>query len=62
MTVKFNYIKSKNLKNNKNLVLFSDENFEILNFKILDLPNQNIIRELVKNNKKKKEYLTFKLE
>ena len=62
MTVKFNYIKSKNLKNNKNLVLFSDENFEILNFKILDLPNQNINRELVKNNKKKKEYLTFKLE
>ena len=55
MTIKVNYINSKDLKNTKNLALFSDENFKIFNLKFLGLPNQNIINELIQNNNEKKK-------
>ena len=55
MTIKVNYINSKDLKNTKNLALFSDENFKIFNLKSLGLPNQNIINELIQNNNEKKK-------
>ena len=59
MTIKINYIKSKDLKNTKNLALFSDENFKILNLKILDLSNQNLINELIQNNNEKKKKILY---
>ena len=34
MTIKFNFLKTKDQINAKNLALFSDENFQILKFKI----------------------------
>ena len=55
MPIKFNFLKNKDQKNAKNLALFSDENFKILNFKNLDLPNQNLISDLIQNNKDKKK-------
>ena len=55
MTIKFNLLKSKALISSKNLALFSDENFKILNFKSLNLPNQGLISDLIQNNKDKKK-------
>ena len=34
MTIKYNILKNKDQKNTKNFVLFSDENFKILNLKV----------------------------
>ena len=63
MTISINYIKSKDLKNTKNLALFSDEKFKILNLKILELSNQNLIKDLIhNNNEKKKELFVFKFK
>ena len=57
MTIKYNFLKNKDLKNTKNFALFSDENFKILNFKDLGLSNQTLISDLIQNNKdKKKKY------
>ena len=57
MNININYIKSKDLKNAKNLALFSDENFKIINLKVLELSNQNLIKELVhSNNEKRKNF------
>ena len=57
MSIKFNFLNGKSLINAKNLALFSDENFQILNIKSLGLSNQSLIRDLVQNNKdKKKKY------
>ena len=62
MTISINYIKSKDLKNTKNLALFSDEKFKILNLKILELSNQNLIKDLIhNNNEKKKNFLYLNL-
>ena len=55
MTIKVNYINNKDLKNTKNLALFSDENLKIFNLKFLGLPNQKIINELIQNNNEKKK-------
>ena len=55
MTIKFNYLNSKSIKNIKNYALFSDENFKILKFKKLDLSNQILINDLIENNKDKKK-------
>ena len=55
MTIRVNYINNKDLKNTKNLALFSDENLKIFNLKFLGLPNQNIINELIQNNNEKKK-------
>ena len=62
MSIKFNFLNGKSLINAKNLALFSDENFQILNIKSLGLSNQSLIRDLVQNNKdKKKEILHLNL-
>ena len=53
MTIKFNYLNSKTIKNIKNYALFSDDNFKILKFKSLGLSNQNFINDLIENNKDK---------
>ena len=55
MSIKIKFFKEKDQKNAKNLALFSDENFQILNIKSLDLPNQGLISDLVQNNKDKKK-------
>ena len=55
MTIKLNFLKNIDLKSSKNLALFSDENFKILNFKALDLPNQGLVSDLIQNNKDKKK-------
>ena len=60
MKIKFNFLKTKNLRNSKNLVLFSDENFKIQNLKFLGLSNNGLINDLVQNNKDKKRNITFK--
>ena len=58
MTIKIKILKSKNIINSKNLVLFSDEDFKIFNLKILGLSNNGLISDLIQNNKdKKKEIL-----
>ena len=63
MTIKFNLLKTKDLINSKNIVLFSDENFKILNYKSLGLSNRDLISDLVQNNKdKKKKNITFKFK
>ena len=63
MKIKFNFLKTKNLRNSKNLVLFSDENFKIQNLKFLGLSNNGLINDLVQNNKdKKKEILHLNLD
>ena len=62
MAIKFNFLNGKSQINAKNLALFSDENFQILNIKSLGLPNQGLISDLVQNNKdKKKEILHLNL-
>ena len=53
MAIKFNFLNAKSQINAKNLALFSDENFQILNIKSLNLPNQGLISDLVQNNKDK---------
>ena len=55
MIIKFNFLSTKDLKNSKNLALFSDENFKIFNFRSLGLINQNLISDLIVNNKGKKK-------
>ena len=55
MSIKFNFLNGKSQINAKNLALFSDENFQILNIKSLGLPNQGLINDLVQNNKDKKK-------
>ena len=63
MSIKINFLNGKSQINAKNLALFSDENFQILNFRSLNLPNQNLIRDLVINNKdKKKQILHLNLD
>ena len=62
MAIKFNFLNGKSQNNAKNLVLFSDENFQILNIKSLNLKNQGLISDLIQNNKdKKKEILHLNL-
>ena len=62
MTIKFNYVNKIDLKITKNLTLFSNENFKILNFKTLALSNQNLISDLIENNSdKKKNFLHLNL-
>ena len=62
MTIKFNFLNGKSQISAKNLALFSDENFQILNFKSLGLPNHGLISDLVQNNKdRKKEILHLNL-
>ena len=62
MAIKFNFLNGKSQINAKNLALFSDENFQILNIKSLNLKNQGLISDLIQNNKdKKKEILHLNL-
>ena len=63
MSIKFNFLNGKSQINAKNLALFSDENFQIFNFRSLNLSNQSLIRDLVINNKdKKKQILHLNLD
>ena len=55
MIIKFNFLSTKDLKNSKNLALFSDENFKIFDFRSLGLINQSLISDLIVNNKGKKK-------
>ena len=55
MSVKYNILKSKDLKNAKNYVFFCDEDFKIINLKALGLSNQALINDLIQNNKDKKK-------
>ena len=62
MPIKYNFLNGNSQFNAKNLALFSDENFQILNIKSLGLPNLGLINDLVQNNKeKKKEILHLNL-
>ena len=62
MPIKLNFLNNKGQINAKNLALFSDENFQILNIKSLGISNQSLISDLVQNNKdKKKELLHLNL-
>ena len=53
MTIKFNFLDNKKLKNTKNYALFSDENFKIFNLNSLGLSNQTLVNDLIQNNKVK---------
>ena len=55
MAIKYNFLKTKDLINTKNLTLFSDENFKILNFKSIGLLSESLISGLIENNKDKKK-------
>ena len=55
MTIKYNFLQNKHIKNAKNLALFGDENFKIFNLKTLGLSNYNFINNLVQNNKSLKK-------
>ena len=49
MTIKFNFLDSKKLKNAKNYALFCDEKFTFSAF--LNLSNKVLISDLIQNNK-----------
>ena len=51
MTIKFNFLDSKKLKNAKNYALFCDEKFTIFNVNLLNLSNKVLISDLIQNNK-----------
>ena len=53
MSVKFNTLKSKDIKNTKNYALFCDEDFNIFNLKDIGISNQTFVSDLVQNNKYK---------
>jgi len=57
MSIKFNILKNKDLKNTKNYALFCNDDFKILNLKDLGLSNQTLISDLIQNNKDKKKNL-----
>ena len=59
MSVKYNILKNKDLKNTKNYALFCNEDFKILNLKDLGLSNQTLISDLIQNNKDKKKNLLY---
>ena len=62
MSIKYNILKNKDLKNTKNYALFCNEHFKILNFKDLGLSNQTLISDLIQNNKdKRKDFLYLNL-
>ena len=54
MTINYSISKHYEIKNTKNLALFTNENFKILNSKALNLTNQNTIDDLIQNNKNQK--------
>ena len=55
MTVKYSFLNKIDLKKNRNLGLFCDENFNIINNDNLGLPNKSLITNLIKNNKNQKK-------
>ena len=55
MTIKYSFSKNIQNKNTKNLALFTNEKFEVLNSKVMKLSNQNTIDDLIQNNKKEKK-------
>ena len=60
MTVKYSVLNKIDLKKNRNLGLFCDENFNIINNDNLGFPNKSLITNLIKNNKnQKKSILTI---
>ena len=60
MTVKHSFLNKIDLKKNRNLGLFCDENFNIINKDNLGFPNKSLITNLIKNNKnQKKSILTI---
>ena len=59
MAIKYNFLKTKDLINTKNLTLFSDENFKILNFKSIGLLSESLISGLIENNKDKKKKILY---
>ena len=60
MTVKYSFLNKIDLKKNRNLGLFCDENFNIINNDNLGLSNKSLITNLIKNNKnQKKSILTI---
>ena len=62
MTIKYSFIAKLNLKKPRNLGLFCDENFNILNQDNLGLSNKIFITNLIKNNKnQKKNILTINI-
>ena len=60
MTVKYSSLYKLNLKKIRNLGLFCDENFNIINHDNLGLSDKGLITNLIKNNKnQKKSILTI---
>ena len=51
MKIEYNFSNKLDIKSSKNIALFCDEEFKILNFKSLNFQNQNDILHLIKNNK-----------
>ena len=55
MQINYSFLNKFNHQNTKNLALFCDENFNIINLSKLGFPNQNFISNLINNNKKNKK-------
>ena len=55
MKIKYSNLYKADLKKTKNLALFCDDNFNLLNSKNLNLPDINVILNLIKNNKNKEK-------
>ena len=60
MTIKYTFFNKLDLKKSKNLGLFCDENFKIFSQEKLGFLNQNLVTNLIKNNRNvKKQILTI---
>ena len=55
MLINYSLLNKLDLKNTKNLALFCDENFNIINLSKLGFSNQKFISKLINNNKKNKK-------
>ena len=53
--INYSLLNKLNLKNTKNLALFCDENFNIINLSKLGFSNQKFISKLINNNKNNKK-------
>ena len=61
--IKYNLLNKLDIKNNKNITLFCNENYEIFNLKILGFSQEKIIKNLIQNNKvKNKKILLINLD
>ena len=55
MNFNYNFLNKLDLKNTKNLALFCDDNFNIINLSKLGISNQDKITSLIRNNKNPKK-------